>query len=124
MAIPESVNIRADRMTARFNPPVISVNDFELSDEIPADIPLYVFVEKQFDIFTKFTLITLQDNQIIRLLITGFFANFALDTHRINGHDRAFDLQQFQQFRDGRDLIGFVIRLALSEKEFLITGPS
>ena len=42
MATPEPVNIRADRMTARFNPPVISVNGFDLRDEIPADIPLQV----------------------------------------------------------------------------------
>ena len=52
MAIPEPVNIRADRMTARFNPPVISVNGFEFRDEILADIPLQVLVEKSFDIFT------------------------------------------------------------------------
>ena len=40
-------------MTARFNPPVISVNGLDLRDEIPADIPLQVLVEKQFDIFTQ-----------------------------------------------------------------------
>ena len=68
MATPEPVNIRADRMTARFNPPVISVNGFDLRDGNPADIPLQVLVEKQFDIFTQFVLITLQVNQII-----GFF---------------------------------------------------
>ena len=71
MATPEPVNIRADRMTARFNPPVISVNGFDLRDGIPADIPLQVLVEKPFDIFTQFTLITLQVNQII-----GFFFDF------------------------------------------------
>ena len=53
MATPEPVNIRADRMTARFNPPVISVNGFDLRDGIPADIPLQVLVEKPFDIFTQ-----------------------------------------------------------------------
>ena len=68
MASPEPANIRADRMTARFNPPVISVNGFDLRDEILADIPLQMLVEKPFDIFTQFTLITLQVNQII-----GFF---------------------------------------------------
>ena len=62
MATPEPVNIRADRMTARFNPPVISVNGFVLLDGIPADILLQVLVKKQFDIFTQFTLITLQAN--------------------------------------------------------------
>ena len=124
VANPEPVNIRADRMTARFNPPVISVNGFDLLDEVPADIPLKVLVEKQFDIFTQFTLITLQAYQIISLFIINLLTNFALAPHRINGHDRAFDAQQFQQFRDGRDLIGFVIDLALSENEFLDTGPS
>ena len=72
--------IRADRMTARFNPPVISVNGFDLRDEIPADIPLQVLVEKQFDIFTQFTLITLQSNQIISLFIIDGFANFCVGT--------------------------------------------
>ena len=71
MASPEPVNIRADRMSARFNPPVVSVNGFDLRDEIPADIPLQVLVEKPFDIFTQFNLITLQVNQII-----GFFFDF------------------------------------------------
>ena len=68
MASPEPANIRADRITARFNPPVISVNGFDFRDEILADIPLQDLVEKPFDIFTQFTLITLQVNQII-----GFF---------------------------------------------------
>ena len=72
MATPEPVNIRADRMTARFNPPVISVNGFDLRDEIPADIPLRVLVAKQLDIFTQLTLITLQANQIISLFIIDF----------------------------------------------------
>ena len=53
MATPEPVNIRAARMTARFNPHVISVNGFDLRDGIPADIPLQVLVEKPFDIFTN-----------------------------------------------------------------------
>ena len=124
MASPEPANIRADRITARFNPPVISVNGFDLRDEILADIPLQELVEKPFDIFTQFTLITLQVNQIIGFFFFDFFANFALAPHRINGHDCAFDIQQFQQFRDRRDLIGFVIDLTLSDNEFLATGPS
>ena len=40
-------------MTARFNSPVISVNGFDLRDEILADIPLQMLVEKPFDIFTQ-----------------------------------------------------------------------
>ena len=51
MASPEPANIRADRMTARFNPPVISVNGFDLRDEILADGPLQMLVEKPFDIY-------------------------------------------------------------------------
>ena len=124
MASPEPANIRADRITARFNPPVISVNGFDLRDEILADISLQDIVEKPFDIFTQFTLITLQVNQIIGFFFFNFFANFALAPHRINGHDCAFDIQQFQQFRDRRDLIGFVIDLTLSENEFLATDSS
>ena len=124
MATAEPVDIRADRMTARFNPPVISVNGFDLRDEIPSDIPLQVLGEKQLDIFTQTTLITLQADQKINLFIIDYLADYALAPHRINGHGRAFDVQQFQQFRDGRDLIGFVIDLTLSKNEFLVTGPS
>ena len=51
MASPEPANIRADRITARFNPPVISVNGFDLRDEILADGPLQMLVEKPFDIY-------------------------------------------------------------------------
>ena len=123
MASAEPANIRADRITARFNPSVISVNGFDLRDEILADISLQDIVEKPFDIFTQFTLITLQVNQIIGFFFFDFFANFALAPHRINGHDCAFD-KQFQQFRDRRDLIGFVIDLTLSDNEFWATGPS
>ena len=72
MASPEPANIRADRITARFNPPVISVNGFDLRDEILADIPLQELVEKPFDIFTQFTLITLQVNQIIGFFFSTF----------------------------------------------------
>ena len=51
MASPEPANIRADRITARFNPSAISVNGFDLRDEILADISLQDIVEKPFDIF-------------------------------------------------------------------------
>ena len=74
----------------------MSLTGFDLLDEIPADISLPVLVEKQFDISTQFTLITLQVNQIINLFIIDLLANFALVPHRINGCDRAFDIQQFQ----------------------------
>ena len=124
MAILEPFNIRADRISARFYPAVIAINGFAFLDEVPADTPLPVPVEKQLDIFAQFTLISFQANHIIRLLINDLLANFALTSHRINGHDRAFENQQCQQFRDGRDLIGFVIDLALSKDEFLATGPS
>ena len=80
--------------------------------------------KKQFDISTQFTLIAIQVNLIISLSIKYLLANFSLPPHRANGHNRAFELQQFQQFRDGRDLIGFVIDLALSKNEFLVTGQA
>ena len=80
-------------MTARFNPSVISANGFDLRDEISADIPIQMRVELQLEIFTKFTLITLQANYIISSLIIDLLANFALAPHRINGHDRAVDVQ-------------------------------
>ena len=67
-------------MTARFNPPVISVNGFDWRDGIPADIPLQVLVEKPFDIFTQFALITLQVNQIIGFLFFRFFCKFRVGT--------------------------------------------
>ena len=124
MANPEPFNIRADRITARFNPPVTRVNGFALLDEIPADIPLQVLAENQFDIFAQVALISLQVNHIIRHLINDLLSHFALETYRINGHDPAFEHQQGQRFRDGRDLIGFVIDLALSKNGFLFTGPS
>ena len=69
MANPEPFNIRADRITVRFNPPVIGAKDFALLDEIPADIPLQVLVEKQFDRFAQLTLISLHANHIIRYFI-------------------------------------------------------
>ena len=80
MASPEPANIRTDRITARFNPPVISVNGFDLRDEILADIPLPDLVEKPFDIFTQFTLITLQVNQIIGFFFFDFFCKFRVGT--------------------------------------------
>ena len=80
MASPEPVSIRADRITARFNPPVISVNGFDFRDEILADIPLQDIVEKPFDIFTQFTLITLQVNQIIGFFFFRLFCKFRVGT--------------------------------------------
>ena len=91
MAKPEPFNIRADRIAARFNSPVIGVSGFALLDEIPADIPLQVLVKKHFGIFTQLTRIPLKANHINRPLIEDLTANFALASHRVNGHDRAFE---------------------------------
>ena len=40
MAILEPFNIRANPISARFNPPVIAAGGFTFLDEVPADTPL------------------------------------------------------------------------------------
>ena len=37
---------------------------------------------------------------MLRFTLEVGLVNFALEPHCINGHDRAFERQQFQQFRE------------------------
>jgi hypothetical protein len=46
-----------------------------------------------------------------------------LPTDGIDGNNAAFDLQELEKFRDGRNLIGLFSHFALSENQVIGIGP-
>jgi len=48
--------------------------------------------------------------------------NPALTPHGVDGHDRPFDCQHIQQFRDGDDLAGLLSHLDLGQHKALACG--
>ena len=64
------------------------------------------------------------DNQHkIRLLVDDLLSDLNLTAHRINCHQRAFDFQHLQQFRDRRDLVALLIDHDLTQRNVICTGP-
>ena len=56
-------------------------------------------------------LITLECQYVVASLVNNSLDNLGLAAHRINGDDAPLDYQHLQQFRDGRDLVRFLVYL-------------
>ena len=68
-------------------------------------------------------LVVLDLQHIVRLLRHDGLGDLLLAAHRIDGHGVAFEVEQFQQLRDGRDLVGLLVHRELAEEEPRFGGP-
>jgi hypothetical protein len=69
------------------------------------------------------SLVRLERHEIISLFLEDLGGNRPLAPHRIQCDDAALDVEHIEQFRDRRDLVGFVADLALAKHQAVITGP-
>src|SRR5271156_1744164 len=69
------------------------------------------------------SLVRLQRHEIISLFLEDLGSNRPLASHRIQCDNAALDVEHIEQFRDRRDLVGFVSDLALAKYQAAITGP-
>lgn len=60
---------------------------------------------------------------VICLLLDNLMGDLPLTAHRIDGHNAPRYVQQPQQLRNGRDLIGFFFRLHLPQTDMVLSRP-
>jgi hypothetical protein len=80
-----------------------------------------VRMKVSFDGLIGLFMITLQGQQVVASLRLDLARNGRLASHRINGHNTAFDGEQLEQCRNGRNLIrcGVGFDLAYDEAPLL-----
>ena len=66
----------------------------------------------------------LQGEHVVSTLLNDLLGNGLLAPHGINRDDAALHVQQFQELRDGGDLVGFAVHFALTEQHAHVSGPS
>lgn len=62
-------------------------------------------------------LVALDREHVVSPLLDDLGGDLALAAHGIDGHEQAFDVQGFQQFQDGRDLIALARHLLVAEHQ-------
>ena len=66
--------------------------------------------------------VALQGQEIVAPLALDLASNGRLASHRIDGHNKAFDGEQLEQFWNGRNLIGLGISFDLAYNEATVIG--
>lgn len=83
----------------------------------------YLLLKIQRDIFHECFLVPFDLQDIIRFLFDDLFCDLLLGSHRIYGHHTTLQAQQFQQLRDGFDLICLIIHPQLPKDKGRFAGP-
>ena len=83
----------------------------------------YILFKIQGDVLHKALLVPFHLQDIVRFLIYDFFRYLLLGPHGIYCHHTAFQAQNVQQFRDGLNLVCFLIHLQLPQHKGRLTGP-
>ena len=78
--------------------------------------------DEQLDILAQRSLIALQREHVISLLVDNLAGNLALAAHGIDGDDGTLDRHHVEELGDGEDLVGFVGHLDLTHDETLAGG--
>ena len=81
-----------------------------------------LLASEQFDIVAQRSLVALQREDVVGLLVDDFLCDFALAAHGVDGHHRALDSQKVEQRRNGDDLVGLFADLDLPEHHALAGG--
>ena len=76
---------------------------------------LAAFCHEDLDVLAQQALVAFQRENVIGLLVDDLLSDITLATHRIDGHDSAFDRQHVQELGDSDDLVGFFRDLDLAQ---------
>ena len=82
-----------------------------------------VFSKPRGNLPVQVRMVGLEIEYVISLRIDDGFGDGLLTPHGINGDDAAFQSEELQQLRDGRDLVGFFVRLYLPQQHAVLTRP-
>lgn len=66
---------------------------------------------------------SLSERRVIGALLANLFGDLLLCAHRVNRHYAALDMEQAQQFWDGRNFIRLLVNFDLSERQPIAPGP-
>ena len=78
---------------------------------------LFGNLKKIDDLFSQFSLVPFQSQHIVRALFDDLCCNRGLTTHRINRYGAACYVEHIEEFRYGRDLVGFGISAELPQRD-------
>ncbi len=70
-----------------------------------------------------YAVIAFQGKDVICPLLYDLRCDLGLTAHRINGHNTAFDRQNIKQFRNRRNLVGFLSGLHLPQYQMILSCP-
>jgi hypothetical protein len=90
----------------------------------PQAIRTHPFGEEQFQIRPQGGMVVFDLQDIVSALRHHLFRNRLLAAHRIDGHDRPVQIQQFEQFRNGGNLIALGLRRQLPQHPLILLRPS
>ena len=68
-------------------------------------------------------LIVLHRQHVIAAAVDDLLGDGFLATHRVNGHQGAMQVQQFQQLGNGGDFVGLAIHRQLAQEQVVLAGP-
>lgn len=80
-------------------------------------------VKERGHVFLEVGLVALDGQDVVGLLRDNLLGDSRLTAHRINGDDAAADIQQTQQLRNGRNLIGLVGHGPLAQHQMVFSRP-
>jgi hypothetical protein len=82
----------------------------------------FLLADEEFDVITQRALITLQGQDVVRLLVDDFSGDLALAAYGVDGDAGALDDQHVQELGNGDDLVRFLRHLDLTEHQSLPGG--
>jgi len=86
-------------------------------------IILFRILEEELHLFMEIPLIALKGKNIVGALIDYLPGNFLLAPHGVSGHHTTIDVENLEQFRDGCNLIGFILRFYLTQDQPMANRP-
>ena len=119
VAVSQPFDICADGILPDLQATMIFSRGGVTKDSGIGEIPGFLFREKKLHVVTQCALVALQSEDIIGVTVDNPGGDIFLATHGINSDDGTVQRQQVEQVGDRRDLIGFVIHLALTEDQSL-----
>lgn len=81
-------------------------------------------VKEVLDLIMQGALIALESQDVIPALLDDLLGDFGLTAHRINGHDTARQLKEFQQLRDRLDFVRLLLGGFSPQYQSVAVGPS
>ena len=80
-------------------------------------------VDRLLDLLVERRLVLLDGQDVVGFGLTDLLGDLLLAAHRIDRDQCPGDLQQLQQFRNRRDLVGFLLDHDLTQRQLVLRGP-